>query len=525
MNHLPKDNNLQKRPSLVLNAMSTWGPLLTNTVISLILTPLLVATLGKVDYGIWILVGSFIGYYGLLRIGVGSGILRFVPYHHARGDKQAVSETMTTAVAFFIIIGLTIALISFLISEPLGHFYSASNDLVYLIRIMGLAAAFECVFRVFDSAIRAYERWLIANLVTVIFAITRALAIAGCLYMGYGLIEIGFANLFATVGALIIAYITFKKTCKDVKLAFPLIKLGRLNGLAKFGLLTMVIKIVYTLRLANHKLIIGKMISIEAVALYAIASILIRNARLASVSPITVLFPRFSYLDGKNRKEAAVDLLVKSIRYGAIISSGIMLIVFAVSDEFIHLWLDSSFIQVVPPLMILAAGTLVEASFSATGSFLSGMGYQKLYAIITAIEGILEITIAVTITLVTDLGLTGIALSFLCTISLMHGIVMPLIIGHMQHINPLRFYTHGILIPWTILAVILMTNDHFIARQTIDNWSLLLTHVLALATAYIVPAFFLATTREEKQRIINICKTSCVMTAGWARKYFAPLTT
>ncbi len=66
----------QAKPSLLINALSSWAGLGVNIVVGLLLLPFVVAKLGQTGYGVWMLVGSIIGYYGLLDLGVSSAVSR-----------------------------------------------------------------------------------------------------------------------------------------------------------------------------------------------------------------------------------------------------------------------------------------------------------------------------------------------------------------------------------------------------------------------------------------------------------------
>ena len=46
--------------------------------ISFYLMPFLIRSLGDSTYGIWTLVGEFLGYYGLMDIGLSSAVSRFI---------------------------------------------------------------------------------------------------------------------------------------------------------------------------------------------------------------------------------------------------------------------------------------------------------------------------------------------------------------------------------------------------------------------------------------------------------------
>ena len=77
---------------LIKNAVSNWVPLMINMIFGLILTPMMIGHLGKDGYGVWALVVSFIGYYGFLRFGISSGVMRYVPYYSGRSQLREANE-------------------------------------------------------------------------------------------------------------------------------------------------------------------------------------------------------------------------------------------------------------------------------------------------------------------------------------------------------------------------------------------------------------------------------------------------
>ena len=188
-------SKIAKRPSLKINAISNWGPLAVNFIVGFLLTPYLIAHLGKIKYGTWALVGSLIGYYGLLRLGVGAGVMRYVPFYKGSKDTNAASQIVTTAMAIFLVVGLAILLISMLLAEPIARFYKAGPELATLILILGGAVAIECPMRILDACIRAHEHWIAANCITVFTSVIRALGLAGCIYFGHGIIGMGYVIL------------------------------------------------------------------------------------------------------------------------------------------------------------------------------------------------------------------------------------------------------------------------------------------------------------------------------------------
>ena len=82
----------KQRVSLVKNVFSNWTSLVLNIVIAFFLTPYVINTIGTRGYGIWVVVLSIVGYYGLLDLGVRSAILRYVALNVGKGDRDELKS-------------------------------------------------------------------------------------------------------------------------------------------------------------------------------------------------------------------------------------------------------------------------------------------------------------------------------------------------------------------------------------------------------------------------------------------------
>ncbi|NLF29887.1 MAG: hypothetical protein GX591_03255, partial [Planctomycetes bacterium] len=118
------------RPSLVVNALSSWAGFAVLVVTGFLLTPFVIKHLGKNGYGVWSVVGSIIGYYGLLDLGVASAVRRYVARYAARDDHDALNETIATAMMLFMGAGVLILMVSVFASRPLAEFFRVRPAMV-----------------------------------------------------------------------------------------------------------------------------------------------------------------------------------------------------------------------------------------------------------------------------------------------------------------------------------------------------------------------------------------------------------
>jgi len=490
-----------RRPSLKLNALSNWGPLGVNFIVGFLLTPYLIGHLGKENYGIWVLVGSLLGYYGLLRLGVGAGIMRYVPFYIGGDDNKSTSEIVSTGLAIFMLVGLVIFAVSILLAEPIARFYKSGSELASLVRILGTAAAFACPMYILDACIRSHEHWIAANFVTIASSVARALGLAGCVYFGYTIIEMGYVVLVVTAFSMALTCVVFVRSCPGIYLRPSMIKLSSARILLSFGILTTIITLAYTLTLQGHSLIIGKVISMEAVAVYAIPVLLIRNIRQGLLAPARVFWPRFAYLDGKNRSEEITSLFLRGTRLTAMFASGVMLIVFVLGPSFIRLWVGEDFRAGERVLPWLAAGYLVYTSQGTMGLLLSATGRQGKRALIATIEGV--IGFAMSLSLGLKIGMSGVAIGFTISSLLIYGAVLPWYVCRILKVNLALYYLRHLVRPWTILLILVVLVRSAGVEGLVNSWGTFILVALALALTYCISVFIVATDVAEKRGLLN----------------------
>ena len=90
-------NAKSARPSSAVNVAWNWAGVGIDALVGLVLTPFLISNLGDETYSIWILLGSLTGCFGMLDFGMRGAVGRFVAFHHARDDRQAVERVLSAA--------------------------------------------------------------------------------------------------------------------------------------------------------------------------------------------------------------------------------------------------------------------------------------------------------------------------------------------------------------------------------------------------------------------------------------------
>ena len=101
---------------IIRSIFSNWVGLAVTGVISIFLTPFMIHRLGNFEYGMSVLVGSLLDYYGLLDLGMRTAVFRFVSQFKGSGERDALDETFVSSLLLTVITGLLVSAASLLLA-------------------------------------------------------------------------------------------------------------------------------------------------------------------------------------------------------------------------------------------------------------------------------------------------------------------------------------------------------------------------------------------------------------------------
>ena len=88
-------------PNTIRNMATNIAGVVVNMFTGLVVMPYLIRTLGSSTYGLWVLVGTMTGYFGILDLGVSAALGRLIAAHKARDEHDDINAVMSTAFACY----------------------------------------------------------------------------------------------------------------------------------------------------------------------------------------------------------------------------------------------------------------------------------------------------------------------------------------------------------------------------------------------------------------------------------------
>lgn len=378
-------------------------------VIGLVMTPFLITSLGEERYGLWAVLGSLAGYFGLLDLGLGATFVRFLAQHAARGEPKQVRQIMTLGFGFYLLLGALLWPLAHGLAPHLVRFLKLSPELgpsavqLFLTIYVYFFATSAC--SIFGALLSALGRMRITALVGLGGQVAYSAAVVLLVQRGWGLQGVA-AALFLqlAVNASALAFI-----CRRLYgpiWANPLtIESGLFRQLLSFGGWLQLNKIADTINQESDRFLIAGFVSVAQVTPYEIAN---RPAFLTKMIPLGFLGALLPKAASLQAPEALNRLYVRGSRYLALITLGLAGFVMSIGPVLVLVWMGRAFPGVPLLIGILVLSYALHNMTGVATTVLRASGtprYEAYYSILGA-----AVNLAATLALAPRYGLLGILL-------------------------------------------------------------------------------------------------------------------
>src|SRR5262244_276274 len=152
-----------EKTQLLKNVGSSWSALATNVLVGIFLSPFILHHLGDAAFGIWVLIFSLTGYYGLFDLGIRSSLIRYVSRAKATNDVESASRILSTSLFSYSIIGLLTLLITVVMSLYVGRFHGIRPEFEstarWLLLMVGVSLSFGFPLGIAGGVLEGLQRF------------------------------------------------------------------------------------------------------------------------------------------------------------------------------------------------------------------------------------------------------------------------------------------------------------------------------------------------------------------------------
>jgi O-antigen/teichoic acid export membrane protein len=395
---------------IIKNVGSSWFALGVNILVGVFLSPFILHRLGDAAFGIWVLIFSLTGYYGIFDFGIRSSIIRYVSKYSATRDLEEVSGLLNTAMFTYICVGafcLLITLVGCIYIDRIFHippaFYSTAR---WLLLIVGASVALSFPFGVFGGMLEGLQQFYLLNWTNIIFSsLLRAVLIVFCLHRGYGLLTVALITVGLPIaGSMVRAVVALREL--PVKFSLRYISRDSFRRMANYSAATFMILISWRLRFKTDAVVIGTFLSSAAITYFYAGSRLVDYAGDVVSSLAQIFVPMSSQSDAGGNTERLRKIFIAGNRACAFVIFPITVIFIILGKSIIEAWVGKKYVaQGYPVLLTLIIPYTLMLIQGASSRILFGMSKHGKLAVVTVVEGISNLGLS--ILLVRPYGIIG----------------------------------------------------------------------------------------------------------------------
>lgn len=379
---------------LASNVIWNWAGMGANMVAGFIVAPCLVHRLGDTVYGLWILIASMSGYFGLLDLGVRSSVGRYVAFYMAKGDAQRMNATVSTAVTLLGGVAILALAATAAILLVFFHLFEVPPESATAVRwaivIVGVNLALTFPISVFDGVLWGHERFDLINLIDMPTVVARTV-LTFWLVRGPGdILALAWITLGSTACNEMAKVVTSFVVDRELRVSVRRFQREQAGQLYGYGLWQFLLQISRQISAQLGPLVIGGLASVAAVTPFSIAARLIGYASQFMVAATGVVTPLATAMHAREENAREQRLFMEGGKwctaFALYVTTGMLLL----GGSFLGLWMGAKTAAVSGPmLLIMVLGEVVAMSQWLAYSMLMGKARHRAVALASLAEGLL----------------------------------------------------------------------------------------------------------------------------------------
>jgi O-antigen/teichoic acid export membrane protein len=476
---------LEKR-QILKNVGSSWTALGINVVVGIFLSPFILHHLGDAAFGIWVLIFSVTGYYGLFDLGIRSSIIRYVSKYTATDDRGNLTQFVNTALFSYTCIGLLSMVLTALLSSSVERIFKIPPELHsqtrWLLLMVGASVSISFPLGVFGGMLEGLQRFYILNWTSIGATLVRAGLIVYFLNRGYGLLTVALITVILPILSSILRGIIVFRLC-PVMLGPRHVNRASFRHMANYGGATFLVLVASRLRFRTDELVLGAMMSTVAVAWFNIGARIVDYAQEFVSSLAQVFVPMSSQSEATGNLERVRKIYIAGNRACAFLIFPITAILILFGKHIIRIWMGARYVpHSYPVLVVMIIPFALMLAQAASTRILFGLGKHQTMATVTVIEGLANVILS--IALVPSLGIVGdalgtaIPLSFTCLVFLPRHLKKQIGVPVGAFLR--QAYILPVLLTLPLVAALGLANRFFYPRNLVQ----LVVETLAVSSIY-----------------------------------------
>lgn len=367
---------------LIKNIFWNSGSFVFITLISFLLLPYIIKKLSVEGYGIYILITSLVGFYGMLDLGLGNALIKYVAELYELKENEKLNLYINSTVIFQGIIGIIALIVTLFFSKNILDILNISDEhlteATTALKLCALGFFFNFISSAYSSVLQGLQLYKLTSLVGSFFNLVLNVLVAVVLYMGYGLIGSIIVNVVIAIVTFACYYILVKNRVPKYRLSI-FIKIKALKEIIVFSLFIFLSKISAIISNYVVKFVISFFLGPTAVTYYTVPSKIVGAVGGIASSGLSSFFPFTSQLNARQSDREIKALFLKGSRIFIASVTPINIFICLFSYQILSIWMGRDFAEETWFVLSIISFSSYVGGFSAIPNLIIlGKGNSKL---------------------------------------------------------------------------------------------------------------------------------------------------
>lgn len=466
--------------------------------------PYVVRHLGPELFGIVALVQVIAGFAGLLNLGVGRALTKYVAELYWKGEFQKINQLFQTAWATCLVAGFVGLAILIVPGDAIAKVFFRGGPEVdavscFAIYIAGVALLATMLLEAVSALPVALQRFGITNAINVTSGAVRCLGPVVVLACGFSIRAVLVAILVSNL--LAIAAFSFASRTFIPGLSFwPRFSSDAFRKLFGFSL-PLFLAAIFSLIVARiDRFILAYYLPLAAITFYTLPSMISDKASASVANVTSVVFPFTSELHSMGAHDKVHELYLRSTKVLTLITLPFTVALLTLPGPILQLWLGTEYAeQGAVVLRVLGAATFLSAISGVATVTCLGIGRAWVPAAFAFASS--GVTLIANLVLIPAYGINGAAFAaFLPQI-----LVVPLFVWtvtHMLRFSQWELFCQAFLRPFLAASAQFAILFHF--QRYADDFGALVSLFTISVLVYATISFFWAMTKQERSALSRV---------------------
>ena len=499
----------QEKSQLKIGIILNYVNMILGNLIPIFYTPVMLRLLGQSEYGLYKLSGSVTSYLGLISLGIGSAMTRYLIKAREEEGRDAEERILGLFMVIFQIIALAALAVGTVLTLNLQVFYGHSLTAPELSRMKILVFLMVCNTALtfsqspYGAVVSAHEKFIFQQCMNIVTTCVGPLLNVVMLMLGYA--SIGMAVSSLIVGIMCrVAFTLYTRKNMGIRPKYRNMPTSMLREILAFSFWVFVSNVVGQLYNATDTVMMGAVpeLATTGVAVYSVGNLLNSVVFSLTIGISSLMGPKvnklvFSGADNKTLTDLAIQVgRLQGLIFGLVVSGFA-----AFGQPFIRLYSGPGYEDAYWVGLVMMIPNMIPLVQSICLSVITARGQHKFRAIVYL--GIAIANVIGTWFLMQVMGIIGAALMTGLALVIGQGFVMNWYYHKKTGLDMVRFWKEvGKVYP---IPVLMCICSLFIGKYA-DFYNLrnMLIGIVCYTAVYCGLNWYCIVSKKERRMIVNI---------------------